>query len=69
MMSSPARRACIFSSFTIEKTYGGNRSIRLNSMPAKLAGARTGITPPLTVAVLSIVVLLLPGTREWIRRT
>src|SRR5918994_3786340 len=33
MMSSPSRRACIFRSLTIEKTYGGKRSMRRNSMP------------------------------------
>src|SRR5918997_3474473 len=30
--SSPARRACILRSLTIEKTYGGNRSMRRNSI-------------------------------------
>jgi hypothetical protein len=39
MMSSPARRAAIFSSLVMLKTYGGRRLMRENSGITGLAGS------------------------------
>src|SRR6266849_6713474 len=60
MMSSPARRAAIFNSLVMLKTYGGRRWMRANSL--MIAGGLIGLGTSILNRAAAQKVIMLPDT-------